>query len=343
MLKYLRWTVGIKPADVKRLAANFCHILFAAVFAFASSATFASFPQPPGQAGITAGNGPCSATAAASCTAVPPPNIAGTHYGVWDGSSCTWGQGVIVYGSYACTMSAPIPAGSTCSGGICTCYAPYTQSESNTCVIGNPEPPRKIVAIDPGHGFLCVSKGMPPGAIGVTDFPPSNPPPGWLQEDELTMAIAREFQRMASSKYTVVLTKNSANTCPKYEERGGTAIDAKADVFVSVHINRRNPIPSNPFANGTSAVYNSSRPAAAKNLAELMAASVSASLGVNNRGAMVDDRLAVLKKAVTPKMTAVLVEAARLSGSDEEKLHAGDSATKVAAGIKAALDAFFGN
>ena len=207
----------------------------------------------------------------------------------------------------------------------------------------NAPPPRKIIAIDPGHGFTCALKGMPPGAIGVTDFPTSDPPPGWLREDELTMAIAREFQRLASSKYMVVLTKNSANTCPEYKERGETAIDAKADVFVPIHINRRNPIPLNPFANGTSTVCNSSRPAAAKTLAGLMAASISASLGVNNRGAKVDDGLAVLKKSVTPKMTAVLVEAARLSGSDEKTLHAAGSATKVAAGIKAALDAFFKN
>ena len=202
---------------------------------------------------------------------------------------------------------------------------------------------KKIVAIDPGHGFACASKGMPPGAIGVTDFPPSNPPPGWLLEDDLTMAIAREFQRLASGKYTVVLTKNSATPCPEYRERGQVAIKAKANAFISIHINRRNPIPGNPFANGTSAIYNSDRPAAAKTLADLMAANVSASLGVNNRGAIVDDGLALLKDTVTPKMIAVLVEAARLSGSDEEKLHAPGAATKVATGIKAALDAFFGN
>lgn len=273
---------------------------------------------------------------------MPPPNIAGTHNGVWVGNYCTWGQGVIVYGSYACTMPAPVPTGSTCAGGICTCIAPYTQSASNTCVIGNPDPPRKVIAIDPGHGFLCASKGMPPGAIGTTDFPPSNPPPGWLHEDDLVVAIAREFQRLASSKYTVVLTKNSAIPCPTYVKRGEVAIDAEADVFVSVHINRRNPIPLNPFANGTSALYNSSRPAF-KALADLMAASVSVSLGVNNRGSKVDNQLAVLKDTVTPNMMSVLVEAARLSGSDEEILHAAGSTTKVAAGIKAALDTYFGN
>ena len=201
---------------------------------------------------------------------------------------------------------------------------------------------KKVVVIDPGHGFECSLTDMPLGAIGTTDFPRSDPPPGLLREDDLTMAIAREFQRLASSKYTVVLTKNSANTCPTYKDRGKTAMDLKADVFVSVHINRANPIPYNPFANGTSAVYNSSRPGA-KALANLMAASVSASLGVNNRGAKVDDGLAVLKHTVTPKMIPVLVEAARLSGSDEKTLHSISSAAKVASGIKAALDSFFAN
>ncbi len=200
----------------------------------------------------------------------------------------------------------------------------------------------KIIAIDPGHGYACASKNMLPGAIGVTNFPASDPPPGNLKEDELTMAIALEFRRLASPKYTVVLTKNSVEDCPKFEERGETAIDAKADVFVSVHINARNFIPSNPVGNGTSVIYNYKRPFA-KTLADLMAVKVSASLGVNNRGAMVDNGLAVLKDTVTPKMTAVLVEAGRLSGDDEKKLHTAGSATKVAAGIKAALDTYFGN
>jgi N-acetylmuramoyl-L-alanine amidase len=56
----------------------------------------------------------------------------------------------------------------------------------------------KIVAIDPGHGFNCAALGMPPGAVGATDFPASNPPPGQLLEDDLTMAITREIQLLVS-------------------------------------------------------------------------------------------------------------------------------------------------
>ncbi len=200
----------------------------------------------------------------------------------------------------------------------------------------------KIIAIDPGHGYACASKSMLPGAIGATDFPANDPPPGYLKEDELTMAIALEFKRLAASKYTVVLTKDSVDDCPTFEKRGEAAIDAKAHAFVSIHINARNFIPSSPFGNGTSVLWNYKRPAA-KTLADLMAVKVSASLAVNNRGAMEDNGIAVLKDTVTPKMIAVLVEAGRLSGDDEKKLHAAGSATKLAAGIKAALDAYFGN
>lgn len=64
-------------------------------------------------------------------------------------------------------------------------------------------------------------------------------------------------------------------------------------------------------------------------------------MGVNNRGSFVRDNLAVLKPQVTPT-TAVLLEVARLSGTDEKILHAPSSAARAATGIKTALDAFLG-
>ena len=75
----------------------------------------------------------------------------------------------------------------------------------------------------------------------------------------------------------------------------------------------------------------------------LMAGNVSSSLGVNNRGVKVDDEIAVLKPTVTNTDIAVLVEAARLSGDDEKKLHAPGSTTRIASGIKSALDKQLGN
>lgn len=187
---------------------------------------------------------------------------------------------------------------------------------------------------------------MKVGAVGVTDFPPNDPPAGRLREDDLTMAIAREVQRiLPTSKYRVVLTKRDANECPDYWERGRVANIEKAKAFVSVHINAALVVPvivPIPLAHGTSVLYNVEK-SGSFNLAYAMAGAVSSSLGVNNRGVMADDELAVLKKTVTKTEIAVLVESARLSGTDEIKLHASGSATRIAAGIKAALDESLGN
>ena len=185
------------------------------------------------------------------------------------------------------------------------------------------------------------------GAVGVTDFPANDPPAGRLREDDLTMAIAREVQRiLPTSKYRVVLTKANANDCPSFEKRGHIANEAEAKAFVSIHINSKLVVPEInvplPFAHGTSVLYNVKK-SRSFNLAESMARNVSSSLGVNNRGVMVDDEVAVLKPTVTQTEIAVLVEAARLSGDDEKKLHASGSATRVAEGIKAALDEQLGN
>jgi N-acetylmuramoyl-L-alanine amidase len=209
-----------------------------------------------------------------------------------------------------------------------------------------PPPPPKVVVIDPGHGFNCPANGMAVGAIGVTDFPPNDPPAGRLREDDLTMAIARELQRiLPTSKYTVVLTKRDANDCPSFVKRGRIANEENAKAFVSVHINKALVVPvidvPLPLAHGTSVLYNVNK-SGSFNLAYSTAGSVSSSLGVNNRGVMVDDEIAVLKPTVT-KMNAVTVEAARLSGTDETKLHASGSVARVAAGIKAAIDEQLGD
>lgn len=219
----------------------------------------------------------------------------------------------------------------------------YRAGRTPVCV-GPPRP--KVVVIDPGHGFTCPARGMAGGAVGVTDFLVYDPPAGLLREDDLTMAIAREVQRtLPTSRYRVVLTKKSANECPNFAERGRIANDEKAKVFVSIHINSARVFPFSevplPVPHGTSVLYSVEK-SASFNLAESMARAVSFSLGVNNRGVMVDEKLAMLKPTVT-EMRAVLVEAARLSGADEIKLHTAGSAARIATGIKAALDESLGN
>ncbi len=202
-------------------------------------------------------------------------------------------------------------------------------------------PARKVVLVlDPGHGLNCAAIGQPPGALGVTNFPASNPPAGRLREDDLTLTIALQAEQMLAPKYKVILTKRDLQSCPTLIARGRIANNANAKLFVSIHINAANfsvgPI-VNPFGNGTSTYYNAGKFGSSK-LADEMARSVSQALGVNNRGAFVDVEKAVIKPKVT-EMNAVLLEAARLSGDDEQKLHASGSAARIAVGIKTAVEA----
>jgi hypothetical protein len=97
------------------------------------------------------------------------------------------------------------------------------------------------VTIDPGHGLQCPTTGtlQKVGATGVTDFPPSNPPAGFLHEDNLTVAMALQLQlQLKASGYTVVLTKSDVQTCVPIQQRGKTANNAKSNILVSVHVNK---------------------------------------------------------------------------------------------------------
>ncbi|RJG16332.1 N-acetylmuramoyl-L-alanine amidase [Massilia cavernae] len=233
---------------------------------------------------------------------------------------------------------------------IVYCPVRTTRYANLKCWRNAPPPtPKKNIVLDPGHGLSCPLIRQPAGAVGETEFPPNDPPSGRLREDHLTMAIALAAKQQLSAKYNVILTKADVNSCPNYIDRGKIANNARARVFVSIHINAPLqvmgypvPIPV-PFVNGTSVLYNSEKPSS-KALADSMSAAVAQNLGVNNRGAEVRDDLAVLKPTVTNNpIPAVLLEAARLSGSDEKALHSAGSAGRIATGIQTAIEAFVGN
>jgi N-acetylmuramoyl-L-alanine amidase len=200
--------------------------------------------------------------------------------------------------------------------------------------------PAAVIAIDPGHGLDCEKQNERPGSVGVTNFPASDPPAGYLREDQLTVAFALEIQRtLPASKYKVVLTKEDVQSCPSLVDRGRIANNNNAKVFISVHVNAPNKFGSAfPFANGTSTYYHPTRPNA-KPLADLLAAGVAGALGVNNRGSFENAEYGVIKPSVT-RMTAVLLETARLSGTDETFLHFTSAPARVASGVQQALDAF---
>jgi len=193
-----------------------------------------------------------------------------------------------------------------------------------------PFEPQKIVALDPGHGLDCPLINQDSGSVGASG----------LREDDLTVAIALAVQQaLPSSKYKVVMTKTDVQSCPSLLERGRIANNANANVFVSIHINK--PSSYGNIDLGTSTLYHPARAMAAGPLADRMASTVSSSLGTNNRGSFPRDNVAVLKPTVT-KMNSVLLETARLSGSDEQVLRATTTPTRTAAGVKSALDWYFG-
>lgn len=206
--------------------------------------------------------------------------------------------------------------------------------------IGPPKP--KVVVIDPGHGTDCPASNMASGAIGATDFPLSDPPPGRMREDVLTVTIAQEVQRILnSSTVKVILTKSDVNTCPTFEERGSVANEHKARLLVSMHIDAPNQIPGQDFItsrNGTLAIYHPGKPEA-KPLADRAAADVASWLGLNNRGSVTNIELAMVKRTVVDA-PSIILEVARLSGTDEKILHLPGSRAAIAAGIKSAILSF---
>lgn len=76
------------------------------------------------------------------------------------------------------------------------------------------------IAIDAGHG------GKDPGAIGLKGY----------REKDITLAVARKLQKELSKDFNIVMIRNS-DTFVTLKNRSRIANKAKADLFVSIHIN----------------------------------------------------------------------------------------------------------
>jgi len=198
------------------------------------------------------------------------------------------------------------------------------------------------ITIDPGHGLSCTnSNGSgPAGAEGITDF--KTPPLGKLREDPLTVAVAAPLANILRNQHFIVgTTKTDVQSCPTLRERGQKANNDRSNVFVSVHLNA--PL-TNVFTqtlfSGTKVLYDPAK-SDSQTLAQLMAGTVSAALGLSNQGVDARTDLAVLKPTVS-RMTAVIAEVARLSPPDDVKVHDDPAfAVKAANGIASAVNAFF--
>lgn len=187
----------------------------------------------------------------------------------------------------------------------------------------------KLIAIDPGHG------GCDVGAIGPTG----------VTEKSVTIRVAQEVQRQLIAKGARVVMTRSDDTevSPKKEKasdieelqaRCDIANKAKADIFVSIHMDSfTNSVPS-----GTTGYYYSKGTKAGVRLSKCVADGVTEALSTGNRGNK-SCNFYVVKHTDMP---ATLVEVAFISNEKEERLLNSEAGIrKAAAGIVSGLEKFF--
>jgi len=84
-----------------------------------------------------------------------------------------------------------------------------------------PRPEPRVVVLDPGHG------GTEEGAKG----------PGGLLEKDVVLALARTVREVLTARGYRVVTTRDSDASVGFQDRTATANAAKADVFLSLHMN----------------------------------------------------------------------------------------------------------
>ncbi|MCL6634886.1 MAG: N-acetylmuramoyl-L-alanine amidase [Peptococcaceae bacterium] len=161
----------------------------------------------------------------------------------------------------------------------------------------------KVIAIDPGHG------GPDPGAIGGKG----------TKEKDVTLDIAKRAARLLESRGARVIMTRSGDWDIGLYERTDKANNAKADIFVSIHINAH---PDPAIGGTTTYIYSGNgdpgqavRIKESARLARNIQAELVKALGLRDIGVK-DANFAVLR---TSNMPAVLAELAFISNPSEEK------------------------
>ena len=198
----------------------------------------------------------------------------------------------------------------------------------------------QTITIDPGHGTTCALIHQKVGAVGTKIYPANNPPAGPLREDNLTVNVATILASLlVHDSYKVTLTKTSVTVCPTLLERAQLANSRRSNMFVSIHFDAPavgiKGILQFP---GSEGIYNSVK-SSSKSLALFVATDTSSALGVNNRGVTIENTFGVLKPT-SSRMTAIIIETARLSAPDDDIVHASGATTRAANGIRAGINEF---
>jgi N-acetylmuramoyl-L-alanine amidase len=184
----------------------------------------------------------------------------------------------------------------------------------------------KVIVLDPGHG------GSDPGAIGLNK----------TQEKTITLAVALQTKALLEKAGAKVLMTRqddrdvygpNATAVDELKARSTVANNAKADVFVSIHINAF----QNRSVGGTATYFYQKTPYDSM-LAQNIQTSLARASGLQDRG-INSANFYVIKRTVMP---AVLVELAFISNPDEEKLmNTSQFHQRTAQGIVQGLDRFF--
>ena len=158
---------------------------------------------------------------------------------------------------------------------------------------------QKLVVIDPGHG------GADTGARGYENGI------AVLNEKDVNLDVALKLQKMlVAAGARIYMIRTEDITIPLYD-RQDTANSLGASLYVSIHNNSY----TNSTPSGTEVHYRGKNDPSmdgisAMDLAQNLQRTLVSNLGLQNRGAKVSPKLAVLRRTVMP---AVIIEGAFLS------------------------------
>lgn len=158
----------------------------------------------------------------------------------------------------------------------------------------------KVIAIDPGHG------GKDSGAIGFG-----------LKEKDIVLDVGLKVQTLLEAEGAKVIMTRNNDTFLELQERASLANNAKADIFISLHVNAA----TSESASGTETYWNDKYQSAnSERLAEKIQKRLIEKLGTKNRGVK-DAGFYVIKYTTMPSVLAELgfisneAEAAKLKTS----------------------------
>ncbi len=183
----------------------------------------------------------------------------------------------------------------------------------------------RVIAIDPGHG------GPDPGAIGQAG----------TKEKDITLDVAKRLAKLLEARGAKVVMTRTQDVDVGLYERTQKANKAKADIFISIHINANT---DRSYTGTSTYIYSgtessqSARVKESERLAKLVQSELVSSLKTRDIGVKKAD-FVVLR---TSNMPAVLAELAFISNAAEEKLiRSEDFKNKAAGALAKAVGSYF--